>query len=87
MPTNFAHVITIWAIFVLSLVSIAFSIPVMEKVSFSNFFVCMKAFEIIMTCILGACAAYIICCLYKASRYLREHPEEFRWTDVEDPRK
>lgn len=43
----------------------------------------MKALEIIMTIILVVCAAYIIWCLYKASRYLREHPDQLRWPDAE----
>ena len=43
----------------------------------------MKALEIIMTIILVVCAAYIIWCLYKTSRYLREHPEDLRWPDTE----
>lgn len=42
----------------------------------------IKALEIIMTIILVACAAYIIWCLYKTSRYLREHPEDLRWPDT-----
>lgn len=41
----------------------------------------IKALEIIMTIILVACAAYAIWCLYKTSRYLREHPDELRWPD------
>jgi hypothetical protein len=43
----------------------------------------IKALEIIMTIILVVCAAYIIWCLYKTSRYLREHPEDLRWPDTE----
>ena len=46
----------------------------------------IKALEIIMTIILVVCAAYAICCLYKASRYLREHPDEFRWPDDDERR-
>ena len=42
----------------------------------------IKALEIIMTIILVVCAAYIIWCLYKTSRYLREHPEDLRWPDA-----
>lgn len=42
----------------------------------------IKALEIIMTIILVVCAAYIIWCLYKTSRYLREHPENLRWPDA-----
>ena len=47
----------------------------------------MKALEIIMTIILVVCAAYAIWCLYKASRYLREHPEDLRWPDAPSDRK
>ena len=43
----------------------------------------IKALEIIMTIILVVCAAYIIWCLYKTSRYLREHPDQLRWPDAE----
>ena len=43
----------------------------------------IKTLEIIMTIILVVCAAYIIWCLYKTSRYLREHPEDLRWPDTE----
>ncbi len=42
----------------------------------------IKALEIIMTIILVVCAAYIIWCLYKTSRYLREHPENLRRPDA-----
>ena len=42
----------------------------------------IKALEIIMTIILVVCVAYIIWCLYKTSRYLREHPEDLRWPDA-----
>ena len=35
-----------------------------------------------MTIILVVCAAYIIWCLYKTSRYLREHPNDLRWPDT-----
>ncbi len=42
----------------------------------------IKTLEIIMTIILVVCAAYIIWCLYKTSRYLREHPENLRWPDA-----
>lgn len=42
----------------------------------------IKTLEIIMTIILVVCAAYIIWCLYKTSRYLREHPEDLRWPDA-----
>ena len=42
----------------------------------------IKALEIIMTIILVVCAAYIIWCLYKTSRYLREHPDDLRWPDA-----
>ena len=45
----------------------------------------IKALEIIMTIILVVCAAYIIWCLYKTSRYLREHPDELRWPDDTPP--
>lgn len=45
----------------------------------------MKALEIIMTIILVVCAAYAIWCLYKTSRYLREHPEELHWPDDAPP--
>lgn len=37
----------------------------------------MKAFEIIMTCILGACVLYIMWCMHSASMYLRKHHKEF----------
>jgi len=47
----------------------------------------IKALEIIMTIILVVCAAYIIWCLYKTSRYLREHPEDLRWPDAPSDRK
>ena len=43
----------------------------------------IKTLEIIMTIILVVCAAYIIWCLYKTSRYLREHPEDLRWPDAQ----
>lgn len=42
----------------------------------------IKALEIIMTIILVACAVYAIWCLYKTSRYLREHPNDLRWPDA-----
>jgi hypothetical protein len=47
----------------------------------------IKALEIIMTIILVVCAAYAIWCLYKISRYLREHPEDLRWPDAPSDRK
>lgn len=34
-----------------------------------------------MTVVFGLSAAYIIWCLYKATRYMREHPEEFNMSD------
>ena len=39
-----------------------------------------------MAVVFGLSAAYLIWCLYKATRYMREHPDEFRWSD-DDERK
>jgi hypothetical protein len=40
----------------------------------------MLAFEIIMTSILVCCVLYIIWCLRKATKYMREHQDEFNMT-------
>ena len=39
-----------------------------------------------MAVVFGLSAAYLIWCLYKATRYMREHPDEFRWPDETDER-
>ena len=41
----------------------------------------MTTLEVIMAVVFGLSAAYIIWCLYKATRYMREHPEEFNMSD------
>ena len=41
----------------------------------------MTVLEVIMSVVFGLCATYIIWCLYKATRYMREHPEEFDMSD------
>ena len=41
----------------------------------------MTTLEVIMTVVFGLSAAYIIWCLYKATRYMHEHPEEFNMSD------
>lgn len=46
----------------------------------------MTTLEAIMAVVFGLSAAYLIWCLYKATRYMREHPDEFRWPDETDER-
>ena len=41
----------------------------------------MTVLEVIMSVVFGLSAAYIIWCLYKATRYMREHPDEFNMSD------
>ena len=37
----------------------------------------MNILRIIMAAVFAFSAGYIIWCLYKATRYMREHPDEF----------
>ncbi len=46
----------------------------------------MTTLEVIMAVVFGLSAAYLIWCLYKATRYMREHPDEFRWSDDDERR-
>lgn len=46
----------------------------------------MTTLEAIMAVVFGLSAAYLIWCLYKATRYMREHPDEFRWSDDDEHR-
>ena len=41
----------------------------------------MTVLEVVMSVVFGLSAAYIIWCLYKATRYMREHPDEFNMSD------
>lgn len=41
----------------------------------------MNLMQIVMSVVFALSAGYIIWCLYKATRYMREHPDEFRWPD------
>ena len=43
--------------------------------------------QIIMAAVFTLSAGYIIWCLYKATRYMRKHPDEFRWSSDEHPHK
>ena len=42
----------------------------------------MNLMQIVMSVIFALSAGYIIWCLYKTSRYLREHPNDLRWPDA-----
>ena len=46
----------------------------------------MNLMQIIMSVVFALSAGYIIWCLYKATRYMREHPDEFRWPDDDERR-
>ena len=46
----------------------------------------MNLMQIIMSVVFVLSAGYIIWCLYKATRYMREHPDEFRWPDDDERR-
>ena len=47
----------------------------------------MNLMQIVMSVVFALSAGYIIGCLYKATRYMREHPDEFRWSDDDERRK
>jgi uncharacterized membrane protein YqjE len=47
----------------------------------------MNLMQIVMSVVFALSAGYIIWCLYKATRYMREHPDEFRWSDDDERRK
>ena len=47
----------------------------------------MSMLQIIMAAVFTLSAGYIIWCLYKATRYMRKHPDEFRWSSDEHPHK
>ena len=42
----------------------------------------MNLMQIVMSVIFALSAGYIIWCLYKATRYMREHPNDLRWPDA-----
>lgn len=46
----------------------------------------MNLMQIVMSVVFALSAGYIIWCLYKATRYMREHPDEFRWPDDDERR-
>ena len=46
----------------------------------------MNLMQIVMSVVFALSAGYIIWCLYKATRYMREHPDEFRWSDDDERR-
>ena len=82
MATNFALVLKLWAIFVLSLVLIAFSVFQNGEVfCFSINPVCMNVLVIILSIILFACVVNIILCMRGTTRFLRDHPKNPGITD------
>lgn len=45
----------------------------------------MNILKIVMAVIFGFSAAYIIWCLYGATRYIRKHPDEFNMSIPNQP--
>lgn len=41
----------------------------------------MNILQVVMIVVFAFSAGYIIWCLYKATRYMREHPDEFNMSD------
>ena len=41
----------------------------------------MMVLKILLTVVLAASVAYIFWCMYGAAKYMKEHPDKWRWPD------